>query len=121
MVNALFDTNVLIDYLNGIEAAKAELDRYTTRAISAITWMEVLVGTAPADDAAIRAWLKSFSVIDLDAAIAERAVEIRKTKRIRLPDAIVWASAQVNGLLLVSRNTKDFPADEPGVRVPYTL
>ena len=47
--------------------------------------------------------------------------EIRKQRRIKLPDAIVWASAQVNSLLLVSRNVKDFPADEPGVRVPYQV
>jgi len=120
MVKALFDTNILIDYLGGISAAKTELSRYEYKAISTITWMEVLVGTAT-DDAAIRAWLGSFDVIALDTAIANRAVEIRKHTRIRLPDAIVWASAQVNSLLLVSRNTKDFPADEPGVRVPYKL
>lgn len=48
-------------------------------------------------------------------------LEIRKTKRIRFPDAIVWSTAQVHSLLLVSRNIKDFPADEPGVRVPYKV
>jgi predicted nucleic acid-binding protein len=103
MVKALFDTNILIDYLGGIGASKKEFARYEYKAISTITWMEVLVGTTTDDEAAIRAF------------------EIRKDKRIRLPDAIVWASAQVNSLLLVSRNTKDFPADEPGVRVPYKL
>ncbi len=39
MVKALFDTNILIDYLNGISAAKKELARYEYRAISTITWM----------------------------------------------------------------------------------
>jgi len=121
MVRALFDTNVLIDYLNGVEAAKKEMVRYEHRAISTITWMEVLVGTTQEDELAVRAWLGSFDVIVLDAAIANRAVEIRKQRRIRLPDAIIWASAQVNSMLLVSRNTKDFPADEPGVRVPYEI
>jgi predicted nucleic acid-binding protein len=121
MVKALFDTNILIDYLGGVSAAKKELARYEYKAISTITWMEVLVGTTTDDEVSIRAWLRSFDVIALDIAIANRAVEIRKHKRIRLPDAIVWASAQVNSLLLVSRNTKDFPADEPGVRVPYKL
>ncbi|MDB5788192.1 type II toxin-antitoxin system VapC family toxin [Caballeronia mineralivorans] len=121
MVRALFDTNILIDYLGGASAAKKELARYEYKAISTITWMEVLVATTAEDEAVIRAWLGSFDVIALDTAIANRAVEIRKQKRIRLPDAIVWASAQVNSLLLVSRNTKDFPADEPGVRVPYKI
>jgi predicted nucleic acid-binding protein len=121
MVKALFDTNILIDYLGGIGAAKKELARYEYRAISTITWMEVLVGATADDEVAIRTWLGSFDVIALDNAIANRAVEIRKQRRIRLPDAIVWASAQVNSMLLVSRNTKDFPADEPDVRMPYNV
>lgn len=121
MVKALFDTNVLIDYLGGIGAAKKELGRYEYRAISTITWMEVLVGASAEEEDAIRAWLGSFDVIAVDGAIANRAVEIRKTRRVRLPDAIIWATAQVHSLLLVSRNTKDFPADEPGVRVPYKV
>jgi predicted nucleic acid-binding protein len=121
MVRVLFDTCILIDYLNGVGAAKKELARYEYRAISTITWMEVLVGASAEEEDAIRAWLGSFEVIALDSAIANRAVEIRKTKRIRLPDAIVWATAQVHSLLFVSRNTKDFPADEPGIRVPYKI
>jgi predicted nucleic acid-binding protein len=121
MVKPLFDTNILIDYLSGVSAAKKELARYDHRAISTITWMEVLLGTTADDEATIRTWLKTFNVIALDDAIASRAVEIRKQKRIGLPDAIVWASAQVNSLLLVSRNTKDFSADDPGVRVPYKI
>jgi len=119
MVKALFDTNILIDYLGGIDAAKMELARYEYRAISAITWMGVLAGASADEEAAIRAWLGAFDVLAIDGAIANRAVTIRKTRRLRLPDAIIWATAQVHSLLLVSRNTKDFPADEPGVRVPY--
>lgn len=121
MVRALFDTNILIDYLSGVTAAKKEIARYEYRAISTTTWMEVLVGATADDEAAIRAWLSTFDIVPLDSAVANRAVEIRKRRRIRLPDAIVWASADVNSLLLVSRNTKDFPADEPGVRVPYAI
>jgi len=36
-VNALLDTNVLIDYLNGIEAARVEIARYQNPYISPIT------------------------------------------------------------------------------------
>jgi hypothetical protein len=39
----------------------------------------------------------------------------------RLPDAIIWASAKSENALLVSRNSKDFPADAPGVRMPYSV
>jgi predicted nucleic acid-binding protein len=120
MVTALFDTNILIDYLRGILPAATELRRYERKAVSIITVMEVLVGTIPEEDAAIRAWLKnSFQVIPLDDVVADRAIAIRRSRKIKLPDAIVWASAQVNSMLLVSRNTDDFPEDEPDVRVPY--
>jgi predicted nucleic acid-binding protein len=124
MVKALFDTNILIDYLNGIPAAKTELDRYTgkdDKAISVITWMEVLVGTTPDTDNATRGFLAGFQSLPIDALVASRSVEIRKSHKIKLPDAIVWASAQVHDRILVTRNTKDFAADEPGVRVPYRL
>ncbi|MGI4984540.1 MAG: type II toxin-antitoxin system VapC family toxin [Janthinobacterium lividum] len=121
MVKALFDTNILIDYLNGIDAARNELSRYTSQAISMITWMEILVGTTANDEAATRTWLNAFDVIPLDSRIANEAVRIRQQKRIRLPDAIIWASARTHSLLLVSRNVKNFPENEPGVRVPYSI
>ncbi|AME25461.1 MAG: type II toxin-antitoxin system VapC family toxin [Pseudomonadota bacterium] len=121
MVNALFDTCILIDYLNRIDAAKTEMTRYESKAISLITWMEIMVGAAPDSEEKLRAWLNTFRVIAIDEKIAARAVELRQKHRVKLPDAIVWASAQAHSLLLVSRNTKDFSPDQPGVRVPYAL
>jgi hypothetical protein len=40
---------------------------------------------------------------------------------LKLPDAIVWASAQVRAMLLVTRDTNRFPAGDPGVRIPYRV
>jgi hypothetical protein len=57
----------------------------------------------------------------IDATLAEVAATIRRSHGIRLPDAIIWASAQTKSALLISRNTKVFPADAPGMRVPYSL
>ena len=44
MVKALFDTNILVDYLNAVPKARTELQRYPEKAISIISWMEVMVG-----------------------------------------------------------------------------
>ncbi len=121
MVKALFDTNVLIDHLRGIPAARDELARYQDKAISVISWMEVLVGASPATAQATRRWLDSFTLIGVDGPVAERAVALRKAHRVKLPDAIVWASAQVHAMLLVTRDTHDFPRDDPGIRVPYAV
>jgi hypothetical protein len=119
VVKALFDTNILIDHLRGVPAARDELARYQDKAISVITWMEVLVGASPATAQATRRWLDSFMLIGVDGPVAERAVSLRKAHRMKLPDAIVWASAQVHAMLLVTRDTRDFPHDDPGIRVPY--
>ena len=119
MVKALFDTNILIDYLGGVKQARHELERFEDKAISVITWMEVMVGTTPETKAGTRAFLADFAHLAINDLVAERAVVLRQAKRIKLPDAIVWATAQTSDRLLVTRNTKDFAADEPGVRVPY--
>jgi predicted nucleic acid-binding protein len=121
MVSALFDTNILIDYLNGIEQAKAELDRYSNKAISIITWMEVMVGSTPETDAIVRGFLSTFVHLPVDEKVSNVAVTLRKKYKIKLPDAIVWATAQANGHILVTRNIKDFSPDEPGVRIPYSV
>jgi predicted nucleic acid-binding protein len=121
MVKALFDTNILIDYLNAIPEARTELQRYTEKAVSIITWMEVMVGADRDLEAATRSFLTGFDAIAVDDQVAELAVSLRRSHRIKLPDAVIWATAQTRGMLLVTRNTKDFPCDDPGIRAPYEL
>lgn len=118
-MKALFDTNILIDYLNGIQAAKAELALYSDKAISIITWMEIQVGTAPHDQALVDGFLAGFVIVFIDTAVSKQAVATRKKRSIKLPDAIIWATAQVGNRILVTRNSKDFPGTHPGVRIPY--
>ena len=118
----LFDTNILIDYFNGVEAARNEIEGTSERLVSIITWMEVLAGARDeAEEDVIDMFLRDFRVVDLTRRVAREAVEIRRAQRIRLPDAIVWASARTESALLVTRNTKDFPKGEPGLRVPYAI
>lgn len=121
MVRPLFDTNILIDYLGGIAAARDELARYPEPAISIISWMEVLVGAASGVELATRRFLAGFAIVEIDRTVAERAVLIRRERRIRLPDALIQASAEVHALLLVTRNSRDFDATSPSVRIPYVL
>ena len=119
-MKALFDTNILIDYLNGVQASQEEFARYRQRLISIVTWMEVLAGAH--DDAeadVIHMFLRDFRIVEITRLVAHDAVDIRRTRRCRLPDALIWASARSESALLVTRNTKDFPRDDPGVRVPY--
>ncbi len=121
MVGALFDTNILIDNLNAVPQAREEIARFDSRAISIVTWMEVMVGATPDVVEPTRRFLAGFEIVALDDAIADRAVTLRRTHRIKLPDAVIWATAQVTGRLLVTRNTRDFPRGDVGIREPYTL
>jgi predicted nucleic acid-binding protein len=89
--------------------------------ISPITWMEVMAGVNPEAEAPVRQFLNRFTQVDINSQVAAGAVAIRRQHRMKLPDAIIWASAQSISALLVSRNKKDFPPDEPGVRIPYEL
>lgn len=121
MVKALFDTNIILDHIKGVKDAPVELALYDDRAISIVTVIEVLVGVTPASEAAERAFLGRFAVIPLDDDVAEQAALLRRAHRMKLPDAVVWASARREGRLLVTRNTKDFPVGDPGVRHPYIV
>jgi predicted nucleic acid-binding protein len=95
MVKAIFDTNVLIDYLSGIKAAKTELAKYSNKAISIITWMEIQVGTEPPDQMRIDKFLLQFELLPITLLVSTESVAIRKHARIKLPDAIIWATAQI--------------------------
>ena len=73
---AVFDTNIVIDALNGIAEADVEYNRYSRVLISRITWMEVMVG-AHEDETQVRDFLDTqFDVVSLDMAVAEKAVQL---------------------------------------------
>ena len=120
-MKALLDTNILIDYLNGIPAARKELALYADPAISIVTWMEVMCGAGEDLAATTRSFLNRFETLPIDNEIAERAVVVRRERRLKLPDAIILATALHTGLTLVTRNSKDFGARTPGIRIPYRL
>ena len=121
MANPFFDTNIVIDWLKRKPQAISELGRYSGHRMSRIVWTEVLTGESLDARDLVRQALANFEVVELDARIALAAADIRYRSRMKLMDAYILATAQVNGSILITRNTKDFPAEMPGIRVPYTL
>jgi predicted nucleic acid-binding protein len=79
MVKALFDTDILIDFLRAVPQAGIELQRHRDRAVSTITWVEVMVGASHDAEAATRGFLNGFDIVAVDEKIAERAVSLRRT------------------------------------------
>ena len=119
---ALFDSNIVIDYLNGIPQAAKELAQYKYAYISPITWVEAQVKSPPGlEDATRQAIDANFKRIELDEATLLESWALRRTHRLKLPDAMIWASARVNGWQLVTRNTKDFSPEWAGIRLPYVI
>jgi predicted nucleic acid-binding protein len=118
----VFDTNILIDLFNNRVEAVDAIEQHTIhRAISLITWMEVMVGAKKRDqEARTRAVMGAFEVIDISREIAERSTTLRAEHGMKLPDAIILATAQLRNSPLITRNTKDF-SGIPGVITPYTL
>lgn len=121
MADPFFDTNILIDWLFDREPAVVELSRYARHRISRIVWAEVLAGEAPERRRDVQQLLLPFEVVEVDQRIASAAADIRYRSRMKLLDALILATAQTSGAILVTRNTKDFPASMPGIRVPYAL
>lgn len=116
-----FDTNIIIDWLRRRPQARAEIARYSAHRISRIVWTEVLAGEILEDRGPVREALSHFELVEIDARIATAAADIRHRTRMKLLDAFILATAQVNGAILITRNTKDFPRNMLGIRVPYTL
>lgn len=121
MSDPFFDTVILADWLYGRPEAAAELSRYGRHRISRVVWTEILAGESLETRGTVRELLAAFDVVEIDARIAAAAADICHRSRMTLLDAYVLATAQVNGAILITRNTKDFPANLPGIRVPYTL
>jgi predicted nucleic acid-binding protein len=121
-MTGFFDTNILIDFLNGVPEAQVATAPYSRRCISRITWMEVLAGVkdSPGEDIA-RTFLTQFDVVEMMEDVAEAALTIRRhhVPKLKLPDAIILASARLLGCRLITRNTRDFPSDSADVHVPY--
>jgi predicted nucleic acid-binding protein len=66
-VKAVFDTNILIDYLNGETQAKTEIALYEKRLISLVTQIEILVGAKTTEDEAqLRKFLSHFHALPRD-------------------------------------------------------
>lgn len=110
----LVDTDVCIDHLSG----RARLSGRRSRlGYSVITRAELRAGASSAVEVEqIRRLLAAMSEYPVDRQIAEEAGRIRNEVGIRLPDALIAATALVHGLTVDTRNLGDFRRI-PGLRL----
>jgi len=122
-ISYLLDSVVLIDHFNAVPQATAYIaDISGESAISVITRAEILAGFEPDQAARAKKLLDYFPLLIMDKAIADLAAKLRRANRWKLPDAIQAAIAQHHDLVLLTRNSKDFPPERfDFVRIPYHL
>lgn len=119
MNGKLVDTNILI-YLS---KRRLELDQVTIPGvnlyISVITYMEVLGYKFDNDieKQTIEQLCKHFPIIDLNPKIVDKVISIKQRHKIKLPDAIILATAIISKFELITANTIDFTHIEPGLSI----
>jgi predicted nucleic acid-binding protein len=111
----LFDSNILIYHLNGqINQRGGALiteGLAGTGAYSIISKIEILgFNQTAAEESQARLLLSRLQEFPLTNEIVEQTIQIRKARRLKLPDAAIAATAIVHQLPIVTRNTSDFSA-----------
>lgn len=115
----LLDSNILIYLSKGTLEIEAVFNAYDEFYISIITYMEVM-GFKFDDEkelAVVKALLDNFHMININPEIAEIVIAIRQKKRIKLPDAIILASAIFLKCHLLTKNVNDFQGIEECVMI----
>jgi hypothetical protein len=124
----LIDTNVAIEYLGESipDSVLNKLDEIFDGHfyISVINKIELLgfAGITNNEELKFKELIKASNVLGLSDEVVNRTIAIRKQHKIKLPDAIIIATAFENQLILITQNTKDFNKIE-GVKIlnPFDL
>jgi hypothetical protein len=111
VADLLVDTDVFIDHLRGAAELRPGQNRLH---YSVITRAELFAGTSATAQAS--RLLAPFRELPVNREVAERASRIRRDTGVRLPDALIAATALEHCLLLATRNRKDFEP-VPGLRL----
>jgi predicted nucleic acid-binding protein len=119
----IFDTNVLIYLSKYILSPEKILIQKS--AISVITKIEVLgykFNNSDEHDLLLNI-CNELRVFPLSDEIADAAINLRKNYRIKLPDALIYATALVENLPLLTNNIKDFNSLDRKVKLinPFDL
>ena len=115
----VLDSNIIIYLSKGQLNIEDIVERYDELCISIITYMEVM-GFQFSDEEErqiIQNLLDHFAFIYINAEIVECVISIRKEKKIKLPDAIILATAKVLNCDLLTRNVRDFQDIVEGVDI----
>ena len=111
MADLLVDTDIFIDHLRGAVEIKPGRHRLH---YSVVTRAELFAGSTASN--LVSQLLAPFKELAVDRAVAERAGRVSREFGLRLPDALIAATALEHALSVSTRNVKDF-SQVRGLRV----
>lgn len=97
------DTNAVLYILGGDEAL-AELLNGQQLYISIITEIELLSykNITAKEKQAVKNFLEEFVIVNIDSAIRDKTIELKKATSLKLPDSIIAASAMIHNIPFVT-------------------
>lgn len=114
MAELLVDTDVCVDHLEGVRRLPRRAGRL---GYSVITRAELLAGSSDEEEPSVRRLLAGMDEVTVDRRVADRAGRLRRqVPPLRMPDALIAATALVHSLTLHTKNTRDFKR-VPGLRL----
>lgn len=120
LVNALIDTGLMLDYLQGEPRAAEAFAGCASRSITALTWLEVMRRCPPDRREATRAFLRGFERLSISESTADEAMRLSFARDgLPLERAVNWASAIANQLVFVTTDAQGVREAERNVVVPY--
>ena len=113
MEQYLIDTNVVSDYLSasfpitGMELMDRAIDAVPN--ISIITQIELLCWKTDEDTTQnVIDFIADSVVLDITPDVITHCVKLRKSKKVKTPDAIIAATALAYSYTIITANEKDF-------------
>jgi toxin FitB len=106
----LLDSNIVIYAANGTSPEAEDLVAESGHAVASITLIEVYgcKNLEPDEKRALDTVFARFEIHDLDRNVIDRAIQLRQTRKMRLGDSIIAATALCHRLRLATNNTTDF-------------
>ncbi|HLB56711.1 MAG TPA: type II toxin-antitoxin system VapC family toxin [Coxiellaceae bacterium] len=105
--NFLLDTNVVLGFLNGNSKISDFFEKklmQSTLHVSQITRMKLLgySGITSEEEKHLKKFLSYVKVLPINDAVCDQAITLRREKKLKLPDALIAATAICFDLMLVT-------------------
>ncbi len=121
----LIDTDIIIDHLRGVGNFGTIIDDKSNNKchLSVISIAELYSNLFPTEYEVVEMLLSALKVVNLDSIIAKLGGNYRmkfyRSHGLKLPDALIAATAKINEAILITKNLKHFPMDDIQKIRPY--